>query len=50
MSIQNEPAEQMEEEKLDIVSMLLDYLHTLKHMWVWVAIFTLLGGGLAPEG
>lgn len=47
MSIQNEPAEQMEEEKLDIVSMLLDYLHTLKHMWVWVAIFALLGGGLS---
>ena len=44
MNTQNNEKKQTEEELIDIVGMLEDYLRTLRHMWVWVLILALLGG------
>ena len=47
MSTQNEEKKQTEVELIDIVSLLEDYLRTLRHMWVWVVLFALIGGILS---
>ena len=47
MNTQNDEKKQTEEELIDIVGMLEDYLRTLRRMWIWVLILALLGGAVS---
>lgn len=46
MSRQNETAGQTEE-LIDIVELLIDYLRTLRRMWIWVLILAMVCGALS---
>lgn len=47
MNTVNEEKRQSEEDLIDIVGLLSDYLRTLRRMWIWVVILIILGGAVS---
>ena len=47
MNTQNEEIRQTEDGLIDIVGLLMDYLRTLRRMWIWVLILAVAGGTFA---
>lgn len=47
MNTLNEEKRQSEEDLIDIVSILSDYLRTLRRMWIWVLILIIIGGAVS---
>ena len=47
MNTQNEEIRQTEDGLIDIVGLLMDYLRTLRRMWIWVLMLAVAGGTFA---